>query len=160
LRATLGDVLIATSPDAADLLRSRGLRATTPRVAILMALARHPHTDTETVVGHVREDLASVSRQSIYDGLNALTAVGLVRRFQPQGSVARYEINGGDNHHHLVCRECGVIVDAECATGVAPCLDAADDAGFEIDEAEVIFWGMCPSCKAIRERDERGVVQS
>ena len=108
----------------------------------------HPHADTDSIIGAVREDLGEVSHQAVYDVLRALTAAGLVRRFQPTGSVARYEARVGDNHHHVVCRSCGAIADVDCAVGYTPCLTAADDSGYEIDEAEVIYWGRCPECVA------------
>ncbi len=128
------------------MLRDAGLRVTGPRVAILRALRADPHADTDTISGTVREDLGTVSNQAVYDGLRTLADVGLVRRFQPMGSVARYELRTGDNHHHIVCRECGAIVDVDCAVGEAPCLEASNDSGFQIDEAEVIYWGRCPDC--------------
>ncbi|MCW1189737.1 Fur family transcriptional regulator, partial [Mycobacterium tuberculosis] len=106
----------------------------------------HPHADTETIFGAVRFALPDVSRQAVYDVLHALTAAGLVRKIQPSGSVARYESRVGDNHHHIVCRSCGVIADVDCAVGEAPCLTASDHNGFLLDEAEVIYWGLCPDC--------------
>lgn len=133
-------------PDYAETLRSAELRVTRPRVAVLDAVSRHPHADTETVFGAVRIELPEVSRQAVYDVLAALTAAGLVRRIQPSGSPARYESRIGDNHHHVVCRGCGTIGDVDCATGEAPCLDPISDAGFVVDEAEVIYWGHCPDC--------------
>jgi Fe2+ or Zn2+ uptake regulation protein len=136
-------------PDAADLerlLRAAGLRVTRPRVAVLDAVHAQPHLDTETLIGAARARLGVVSHQAVYDVLRVLTDSGLVRRIQPQGSVARYEARVGDNHHHLVCRDCGAIVDVDCAVGEAPCLTASNDAGFAIDEAEVIYWGRCPTC--------------
>ena len=128
------------------MLRGADLRVTRPRVAVLTAVHAHPHADTDSVIGAVRRELPSVSHQAVYDVLRALTAAGLVRRIQPSGSVARYESRLGDNHHHLVCRSCGSIVDVACAHGAAPCLTASDDWGFTIDEAEVVFWGRCPDC--------------
>jgi Fe2+ or Zn2+ uptake regulation protein len=130
------------------MLREAGLRATRPRIAVLSAVHEHPHADTESLTGVVRAELGGVSHQAVYDVLRALTDAGLVRRFQPQGSVARYEARVGDNHHHLVCRSCGAIVDVDCAVGEAPCLIAVDDARYEVDEAEVIYWGRCPDCVA------------
>ena len=132
--------------DFAGQLRMIGLRVTRPRVAVLEAVHAHPHADTETIFGAVRGGLSEVSRQTVYDVLNALAAVGLVRRIQPSGSLARYESRVGDNHHHVVCRSCGVIADVDCAVGEAPCLIASDDNGFVLDEAEVIYWGVCPDC--------------
>jgi Fur family transcriptional regulator, stress-responsive regulator len=136
-------------PPASDLermLRQVGLRVTRPRTAVLSAVHDHPHADTESILGVVRRDYGDVSHQAVYDVLRALTDTGLVRRFQPTGSLARYEARVGDNHHHVVCRSCGAIADVDCAVGSAPCLTAADDAGFAVDEAEVIYWGRCPRC--------------
>ncbi|MBZ5733949.1 transcriptional repressor [Nocardioides sp. TRM66260-LWL] len=134
------------SDDHAALLRAASLRVTRPRLAVLDAVHRHPHADTEALIGAVRADLGEVSHQAVYDVLRALTSAGLVRRIQPSGSVARYEARVGDNHHHVVCRACGAVADVDCAVGEAPCLEAADDHGFRIDEAEVIYWGTCPDC--------------
>jgi Fe2+ or Zn2+ uptake regulation protein len=130
------------------LLRAASLRVTRPRVAVLTAVYERPHADTDSIIGAVRADLSEVSHQAVYDVLRALTTAGLVRRFQPMGSVARYEARIGDNHHHVVCRSCGAIADVDCAVGYAPCLTATDDAGYEIGEAEVIYWGRCPECVA------------
>ncbi|MGA9749011.1 MAG: Fur family transcriptional regulator [Nocardioides sp.] len=127
-------------------LRGASLRVTRPRVAVLAAVRAHPHADTDTIIGAVRGDLGEVSHQAVYDVLRALTTAGLVRRIQPSGSVARYEGRVADNHHHLVCRSCGAIVDVECAIGQRPCLSASEDHGFTIDEAEVVYWGTCPAC--------------
>ncbi|MBF6336357.1 transcriptional repressor [Nocardia abscessus] len=135
-----------TASEFQQMLRGVALRVTRPRVAVLSAVHEHPHADTESIIRAVRSDLPEVSHQTVYDSLNALTAVGLVRRIQPSGSVARYETRVGDNHHHVVCRACGVIADVDCVVGEAPCLSASDDSGFSIDEAEVIYWGMCPDC--------------
>jgi Fur family transcriptional regulator, stress-responsive regulator len=129
-----------------DLLRAASLRVTRPRVAVLAAVHGHPHADTKSIIGVARDALGEVSHQAVYDVLGVLAAAGLVRCIHPAGSVARYESRVDDNHHHLVCRSCGVIADVECATGAAPCLTAADDHGFALDEAEVIFWGLCPGC--------------
>jgi Fur family transcriptional regulator, stress-responsive regulator len=133
-------------PDVEQLLRGASLRVTRPRVAVLAAVQDHPHASTDTIIEAVRRDLGEVSHQAVYDVLRALTAAGLVRRIQPTGSVARYEARVGDNHHHVVCRSCGAIADVDCAVGYIPCLTAADDSGYEIDEAEVIYWGRCPEC--------------
>ena len=130
------------------MLRESALRVTRPRVAVLSAVHDHPHADTDSLIDAVRQDFGEVSHQAVYDVLRALTAAGLVRRVQPTGSLARYEARVADNHHHIVCRSCGAIVDVDCAVGRAPCLTAADDAGYEIDEAEVIYWGRCPECAA------------
>jgi Fe2+ or Zn2+ uptake regulation protein len=131
-------------PDA--LLRAAGLRVTRPRLAVLRAAHQNPHADTDSIIRQVRDELGDVSTQAVYDVLRALTAAGLVRRIEPAGSVARYESRVGDNHHHVVCRSCGVIADVACSVGHAPCLTAADDHGFTIDEAEVVYWGLCPEC--------------
>jgi Fur family ferric uptake transcriptional regulator len=136
-------------PDTADLervLRAAGLRVTRPRLAVLAAVHAHPHLDTEALIGAARARLGEVSHQAVYDVLRVLTDQGLVRRIQPQGSVARYEARVGDNHHHLVCRSCGAISDVDCAVGEAPCLTPSADEGFLVDEAEVIYWGRCRSC--------------
>ncbi|MGY4101190.1 Fur family transcriptional regulator [Nocardia sp. R16R-3T] len=130
------------------MLRGVSLRVTAPRVAVLTAVHEHPHADTDSILGQVRETLGAVSHQAVYDVLRALTAAGLLRRIQPMGSVARYETRVGDNHHHVVCRTCGVIADVDCAVGEAPCLTASHDNGFVLDEAEVIYWGLCPDCSA------------
>jgi Fur family ferric uptake transcriptional regulator len=130
------------------MLRGAALRVTAPRIAVLTAVHENPHSDTDSILGRVRETLGAVSHQAVYDVLRALTAAGLLRRFQPMGSVARYETRVGDNHHHVVCRSCGVIGDVECAVGDAPCLTASDDNGFIVDEAEVVYWGLCPECAA------------
>jgi len=130
------------------MLRGAALRVTRPRVAALSAVHDHPHADTDSVIRAVREDLGEVSHQAVYDVLRALTAAGLVRRIQPPGSLARYEARVGDNHHHVVCRSCGAIADVDCAVGYTPCLTAAADSGYEIDEAEVIYRGRCPECVA------------
>ena len=129
-----------------QMLRGASLRVTRPRVAVLSAVHAHPHADTDRIIAAVRDDLHEVSHQAVYDVLRALTGAGLIRRIQPSGSVARYESRVGDNHHHVVCRECGTIADVDCATGTTPCLTASADHGFAIDEAEVIYWGRCPTC--------------
>jgi Fur family ferric uptake transcriptional regulator len=132
------------------MLRGASLRVTRPRVAVLAAVYEHPHADTDSIIGVVREDLGDVSTQAVYDVLRALTAAGLVRRIEPAGSAARYESRVGDNHHHAVCRSCGAIADVDCAAGSAPCLTAADDHGYVLDEAEVIYWGTCRECSTAR----------
>jgi len=119
---------------------------TGPRVAVLTAVYDNPHADTDQIAAAARAERGDVSRQAVYDVLNALTIAGLVRRIEPAGSLARYESRVGDNHHHLVCRACARIVDVDCATGQTPCLTAADDHGFAIDEAEVTYWGLCSAC--------------
>lgn len=138
-------------PSTADferMLRGAALRVTRPRVAALSAVHDLPHADTDSIIGAVRATLGEVSHQAVYDVLRALTAAGLVRRIQPPGSVARYEARVGDNHHHVVCRSCGAIADIDCAVGYSPCLTASDASGYEIDEAEIIYWGRCPACVA------------
>jgi Fur family ferric uptake transcriptional regulator len=141
---------VPSTSDYAEQLRVADLRVTRPRVAVLEAVHAHPHADTDTIFAAVRTELPDVSRQAVYDVLAALTGVGLVRRIQPSGSVARYESRVGDNHHHVVCRSCGVIADVDCAVGEAPCLVPSDEdgalEGFVLDEAEVIYWGLCPDC--------------
>ena len=137
---------VPTTSDFERMLRGVALRVTRPRLAVLSAVHDHPHADTDSIIGVVRENLGVVSHQAVYDVLRALTLAGLVRRIQPLGSVARYEARVGDNHHHVVCRSCGAIADVDCAVGTTPCLTASDDQGFAIDEAEVIYWGVCPDC--------------
>jgi Fe2+ or Zn2+ uptake regulation protein len=129
-------------------LRHAGLRVTQQRVAVLAAVRRLPHADTDSLIGAVRAATGEISHQAVYDVLRVLTDAGLVRKIQPLGQVARYESRVGDNHHHAVCRTCGVIADVDCAVGDTPCLTASDAQGFVIDEAEVIYWGTCPSCSA------------
>jgi Fe2+ or Zn2+ uptake regulation protein len=131
------------------MLRGAGLRVTRPRLAVLSAVHDHPHADTDSIITAVREEFGRVSHQAVYDGLHALTTADLVRRFQPSGSVARYEARGRGNHHHLVCRSCGVIADVDGAVGGAPCLTAPGVSGYsDIGEVEVIYWGRCPECDA------------
>jgi Fur family ferric uptake transcriptional regulator len=142
----MGSVL--TPLDAERLLRSTSLRVTRPRLAVLSAVHDDPHADTDSIIARVRREHGAVSHQAVYDVLRALTDVGLLRRIEPAGSVARYEARVGDNHHHVVCRSCGAIADVDCATGETPCLTANDDAGFTIDEAEVVYWGRCATCTA------------
>ena len=140
-------------PDAEDLkraLRAAGLRVTRPRLAVLDAVRAQPHLDTQALIRAARARVGAVSHQAVYDVLGALVDTGLVRRIQPEGSDARYEARVGDNHHHVVCRDCGAIADVDCTTGAAPCLTPSADAGFVIDEAEVLFWDRCPSCAAGR----------
>ena len=142
-----------TTSDLERLLRQSALRVTRPRVAVLCVVHDHPHADTDSITDAARRQFGDVSHQAVYDVLRALTDVGLVRRIQPTGSVARYEARVGDNHHHVVCRSCGAIADVDCAVGDAPCLTASDDAGFQIDEAEVVYWGRCPACTQSSERN-------
>ena len=142
---------VPTTPDAhTRMLREAGLRVTRPRLALLGAVAEQPHADTDTIIGAVRTGLGDVSHQAVYDVLRALTEARLLRRIQPSGSVARYESRVGDNHHHVVCRSCGAIADVDCAVGHTPCLTAAADSDFLVDEAEVFYWGTCPGCAARR----------
>ena len=129
-------------------LRGVALRVTRPRVAVLAVLREHAHATTDEVLRLVRQQHPEVSHQAVYDVLRALTTSGLVRRIEPQGSVARYEVRVGDNHHHLVCRSCGVIADVDCSVGAAPCLTPSEEHGFVVDEAEVIYWGLCRACAA------------
>ena len=138
----------APAPAAATELRAAGLRVTAARVALLEAVRDGDHLGVEALATRVRDRIGHVSLQAVYDALDALTAAGLIRRIEPAGSPARFEGRIGDNHHHLVCRSCGTVTDVACAVGEAPCLTAADDHGFSIEEAEVIYWGLCPSCSA------------
>jgi len=139
---------VHSRPQVERSLREAALRVTAPRKAVLSAVYDHPHADTETLIAATRARLGSVSHQAVYDVLRVLTDAGLVRRFQPAGSVARYEARVGDNHHHLVCRSCGAVSDVDCAVGEAPCLTASDNAGFAVEEAEVVYWGLCPACQS------------
>jgi Fur family ferric uptake transcriptional regulator len=134
--------------DAAELLRERGLRVTAQRLAVLHAVPRESHVTADAVAESVRAEVGSISLQGVYDALGALVEAGLVRRIQPAGSPALFEARVADNHHHVICRGCGRVADIDCAIGDAPCLHAADDSGFDIDEAEVVYWGRCPDCKA------------
>jgi Fur family transcriptional regulator, stress-responsive regulator len=140
-------------PTAEQLLRDHGLRVTRPRIAVLEVLTRGGHLEVEEITRHVRERLASVSTQGVYDVLGALYRAGLARRIEPAGSPARYEARVGDNHHHIVCRGCGAIEDIDCVVGQRPCLDPEDGHGFAVDEAEVTFWGLCPSCQRDRNSE-------
>lgn len=132
--------------DFAQLLREHGLPVTAQRLAMLRAVAGRPHSTADTIAEDVRANIGTISRQAVYDALGMLVEKGLIRRIQPAGSPARYEDRVGDNHHHLICRWCGKTVDVDCAVGERPCLTAAADHGFQIDEAEVIYWGLCPDC--------------
>jgi Fur family transcriptional regulator, stress-responsive regulator len=141
---------------AAERLTGAGLRVTRQRLAVLDAITPGEHLDVETIIERARLDLGSVSTQAVYDALHALDTAGLVRRIEPGGGRALFEIRVGDNHHHLVCRSCGMVVDVDCAAGAAPCLDVPDRDGFVIDEAEVTWWGYCPDCQiASREGRQR-----
>ena len=132
--------------DWAELLRRHGIQVTAQRLAVLRAVAGNPHITADGAADVVRAEIGAISLQSVYDALALLSAEGLIRRIQPAGSAARFEDRVGDNHHHLICRVCDLLVDVDCAIGAAPCLTAADDRGFEIDSAEVTYWGMCPAC--------------
>ncbi len=138
-----------------EALRGAGLRVTQPRVAVLDAVAAHPHADTDSIIVAAREHLPALSHQAVYDSLRTLTKSGLIRRIKPSGSVARYETRIGDNHHHVVCRSCGAIADVDCAHGAAPCLTPSNHHGFVVDEAEVIYWGTCPACTSTHPQPER-----
>ncbi|HRD63365.1 MAG TPA: Fur family transcriptional regulator [Nocardioides sp.] len=135
-----------TSSAAEHALRAAGLRVTQQRLAVLEAVRRLPHADTDSLIGAVRAETGEISHQAVYDVLKALTDAGIIRKIQPLGSVARYEGRVADNHHHVVCRDCGSIADVDCAVGEMPCLTASDASGYQIDEAEVIYWGRCPAC--------------
>ena len=139
--------------DPADLLRERGYRVTGQRLAVMRAVSREPHVTADAVAETVRGELGAISLQAVYDVLGVLADVGLVRRIQPAGSPARFEARVSDNHHHVICRGCGRTADVDCAVGSAPCLTAIDEMGYEIDEAEVIYWGRCPECRS-RSRGE------
>jgi len=134
--------------DSAALLRARGIQVTAQRLAVLRAVAGEAHITADAVAEVVRTEIGAISLQSVYDALSLLVAEGLIRRIQPAGSPARFENRVGDNHHHLICRTCGRVVDVDCAVGSAPCLTAVHDRGYEIDEAEVAYWGRCPDCVA------------
>lgn len=138
------------SPTAADELRGAGLRVTAGRVALLETVRAGDHLGVEAIASRVRDRVGHISVQAVYEALHALTAAGLIRCIEPAGSPVRYEGRIGDNHHHVVCRSCGVVADVDCAVGEAPCLTASDDHGFAIDEADVIYWGLCPDCSTAR----------
>lgn len=134
--------------DLQHLLRRHGVQVTAQRLAILRAVTARPHSTADAIADDVRSSLGSISRQAVYDTLGVLVDKQLIRRIQPAGSAARYEDRVGDNHHHLICRGCGLVFDIDCAVGETPCLTVDDDHGFEIDEAEVVYWGRCPDCRA------------
>lgn len=134
--------------DVAAALREARLRVTPARLAIFAAVTEHPHADTDTVISAVRAKIGSVSTQAVYDSLHALVGAGLLRRIEPAGHPARYETRISDNHHHLVCKNCGTLVDVDCAVGNTPCLTPVDSAGYAVEEAEVTYWGLCPACQA------------
>jgi len=141
--------------DPADLLRQHGIQVTAQRIAVLRAVSAQPHVTADGVAEAVRGEIGAISLQSVYDALSLLATEGLIRRIQPAGSPARFEDRVGDNHHHLICRICGRVVDVDCAVGSAPCLAASSDEGYEIDEAEVAYWGRCPDCVARRPARSR-----
>ena len=140
-------MLFAVANDPANLLRERGIQVTAQRLAVLRAVGGEPHITADAVADAVRSEIGAISLQSVYDALSVLVTEGLIRRIQPAGSPARFEDRVGDNHHHLICRVCGRVVDVDCAVGKAPCLTAHDDNGYQIDEAEVAYWGRCPDCQ-------------
>jgi Fur family ferric uptake transcriptional regulator len=135
-------------PRGSERLRAVGLRVTRPRLAVLAVLAATPHADADAIVTAARRELPALSPQAVYGVLKALVNAGLARRIEPAGAPALYELRVGDNHHHLVCRACGAVADVDCAVGATPCLEPSDAAGFVVDEAEVVFWGRCPDCRA------------
>lgn len=141
--------------DPAELLRQRGIQVTAQRLAVMRAVSSQPHIAADAVAEIVRGEIGAISLQSVYDALAVLVAEGLIRRIQPAGSPARFEDRVGDNHHHLICRLCGRVVDVDCAAGKAPCLNVRDDKGYEIDEAEVAYWGRCPNCVAKARKPSR-----
>jgi Fe2+ or Zn2+ uptake regulation protein len=145
-------MLETTRTDPVDLLRQHGVQLTAQRLAVLKAVSGRPHSTADEIEEIVRGEIGAVSRQAVYDALGILADKGIIRRIQPARSPARYEDRVGDNHHHLVCRSCGITVDAPCAVGYKPCLEASDDNGFVVDEAEVIFWGTCPTCQLTADR--------
>jgi Fur family ferric uptake transcriptional regulator len=146
----LGAVTAPGTPTTAEELRGAGLRVTAARVALLEIVRQGDHLGIDAIATAVRGRVGHISLQAVYEALHALTATGLVRRIEPAGSTPRFEGRIGDNHHHIVCRSCGVVADVDCATGEAPCLTASDDHGFSIDEAEVVYWGLCPDCSTPR----------
>jgi len=141
---------VSQGPTIAEELRGAGLRVTAARVALLETVRHGDHLDVEAIAAGVRDRVGHISLQAVYDALYALAAAGLIRRIEPADSRARFEGRVGDNHHHVVCRSCGVVADVDCAAGEAPCLTASDDHGFSIDEAEVVYWGLCPDCSIAR----------
>lgn len=138
------------TPATADELRQAGLRVTAARIALLETVRAGDHLDVDTIATQVRDRLGTISVQAVYEALHALNAAGLIARIEPAGSPARFEGRVGDNHHHIVCRSCGAVADVDCVVGEPPCLTASDDHGFSIDEAQVIFWGLCPGCSTAR----------
>jgi len=148
-------VTASLTPGTAAELRGAGLRVTAARVALLEAVREGDHLGVEAIASQVRDRIGHVSLQAVYEALHALTAAGLIRRIEPDGSPARFEGRIGDNHHHVVCRSCGAVADVDCAVGDAPCLTASDDRGFSIDEAQVIYWGLCPACSTARSSEHQ-----
>ena len=142
--------------DHSDLLRQHGFNVTAQRLAVLQAVADRPHSTTDELDAAVRANIGTVSRQAVYDALAVFSERGLIRRIQPAGSVARYEDRVGDNHHHVICRVCNRMTDVDCAVGYTPCLTASDAAGYEIDEAEVVYWGRCPDCASKAATKSKG----
>jgi Fur family transcriptional regulator, stress-responsive regulator len=145
---------LKASGTGAELLRRNGVQVTAQRLAVLRAVTGRPHSTADDIDKLARAEIGAISRQAVYDALGALTENGVLRRIQPAGSPARYEDRIDDNHHHLICRACHRMVDVDCAVGYTPCLTAADDAGYEIDEAEVVFWGRCPDCVVPRAQED------
>ncbi|GAB3282040.1 Fur family transcriptional regulator [Parasphingorhabdus pacifica] len=154
VRATSGAERGSDAHDLSVQLRSTGLRVTKPRLAALDWLGRHPHSTADQVTRAVRDELGSVSTQAVYDVLNACTDAGLLRRIEPAGHPARFETRTADNHHHVVCRQCGRADDVDCVHGSAPCLEPSSTAGFTVDEAEIVFWGLCPACRSSANQPE------
>ena len=146
------------SEAATELLRQRGVQVTAQRLAIMRVVVEHPHATADELRDEVRSQLGAISRQAVYDSLGVLVDKNLIRRIQPSGSAARYENRVGDNHHHLICRGCRTMFDVDCAVGEVPCLTADDDHGFEVDEAEVIYWGRCPTCRAAAQPENSTIL--
>lgn len=144
----LAPAVVGIPVDKTALLRQHGVQVTAQRLAVLRAVSDAPHSTAADVNAAVRDEIGAISTQAVYDAVGILTDKGIIRRIQPAGSPARYEIRVGDNHHHLICRQCGQMADVDCVVGEAPCLTAADASGYEVDEAEVVFWGRCPACLA------------
>jgi Fur family ferric uptake transcriptional regulator len=147
--------MVQKREDLVELVRSAGLRITASRVAVLLVLSRNPHVTTDTIIREVNAELGSISSQAVYNVLAAFVAAGLIRRVEPAGSVALYELRVADNHHHVVCRRCAAVRDVDCAVGRRPCLTPADTHGYQLDEAEVTYWGICPACQEGMESESR-----
>jgi Fur family transcriptional regulator, stress-responsive regulator len=150
---------VTAAVDQANLLRQQGVQVTAQRLAVLRVVSEQPHSTAVEIDAAVRTEIGAVSRQAVYDALGVLTDRAIIRRIQPAGSPARYEGRVGDNHHHLICRTCNRMVDVDCAVGAAPCLTAADDLGYEVDEAEVIYWGRCPDCAKTADQPNETVTE-